>query len=118
MNNRMNKKTALALVAGLAMMAASALGGTASSVSGAESILSEGSPLPSHYPQRFDGIGRIDRIDRDEIVIDDTLHGLSGDVRYATPESRHGSSAAFKPGRYVGYMENPRRQITSLWLIK
>jgi hypothetical protein len=87
-------------------------------VNGAGGILSEENPLPSHYPQRFDGMGRIDRIDRDEIVIDDTLHGLSPDIRYGTPEGRHGSSAAFKPGRYVGYMQNSRRQITSLWLIK
>jgi hypothetical protein len=76
--------------------------------------------MPKHYPNGFDGMGRIDSIseDRGEIVIDERILRLSSLVEYHTPMASNVSSALFGPGSYIGYMINADRQITSIWLIE
>ena len=78
----------------------------------------EGSVIPGHYPDEFDQVGRVDRIELDEVVINDCLFKLSLDVKYHTPSIENASSAWFKEGQFVGYITNSRREIVSLWLIK
>jgi hypothetical protein len=73
---------------------------------------------PDHYPDRFENLGRIDRIGGGEIVINDTLFRLSTYVKYHTPEQLDTPGYEFREGRYVGYFVNDQREITSLWLIK
>jgi hypothetical protein len=74
--------------------------------------------LPKHYPDGFDGMGHIDRIAKDEIVIDDVLLRLSPSVTYRTPKTKHSTSAHFSPGNLVGYLKNSEGEVISLWLIK
>jgi len=78
----------------------------------------EGSALPEHYPNKFEQIGRVDRIELDEVVINDCLFKFSPDVEYHTPSVENASSAWFKKGQFVGYITNSRREIVSLWLIE
>jgi hypothetical protein len=74
--------------------------------------------LPKDYPDGFNGWGRIDRIGKDRVVIDDTVLRLSPSVVYRTPTNRYATSAYFKPGHLVGFMTNQSNEIISLWLIK
>jgi hypothetical protein len=78
----------------------------------------EGSAIPEHYPNKFDQIGRVDRIATDEVVINDCLFRLSLDVEYHTPTTKHASRTWFKVGKFVGYIINSKREIVSLWLIE
>ena len=114
----MNRMIVFAVVAWLVLWAVEPGAGFFPPVFAGECVLREGEIFPDYYPKRFTGMGRIDRIGRGEIVIDDTLHGLSSDIRYGTRWTRYGSRQSFKPGQCVGYIENAYRVITSLWLIR
>jgi hypothetical protein len=74
--------------------------------------------LPEHYPEWFDGIGHIDRIASDEIVIDDSLHKMAFYARYATPTRKIATRGWFKVGSHVGFVTNAKKEIISLWLIE
>ena len=74
--------------------------------------------LPEHYPKGFHGYGYINRLAQDEVVIDDQLFVLAKSVVYATPVSEVASRADFNEGDLVGYLKNPRDEITSIWLVK
>jgi hypothetical protein len=76
------------------------------------------SVLPKHYPDGFDGVGYINRIGEDEIVIDDSFHKLSPFVRYATPTRRNALRSQFRAGDFVGYIKNSKHEIESLWVLK
>jgi len=78
----------------------------------------DGSVIPGHYPNEFDQIGLVDRIELDEAVINDCLFKLSPGIKYHTPSIENASSAWFKEGKFVGYITNSRREIVSLWLIE
>ena len=78
----------------------------------------EGSAIPEHYPNKFEQIGRVDRIELDEVVINDCLFKFSPDVEYHTQSIENASSAWFKEGKLVGYITSSRRVIVSLWLIE
>jgi hypothetical protein len=73
--------------------------------------------LPNHYPNGFDGWGRIDRLADHEVVIDDTSHALSAAVIYNTPTSSHIPASWFHVGDLVGYLKNGNNEIISLWRI-
>ena len=45
--------------------------------------------LPKHYPDGFDGYGRIYTITADKVVIDDSVLKLSASVEYSTPTNRY-----------------------------
>jgi hypothetical protein len=77
-----------------------------------------GSALPKHYPDKFDDIGRIDRITADQIVINDTLYRLSPNATFATPTRKHALRTSFRVGNRVGYITNEKREIISLWLLE
>jgi hypothetical protein len=74
--------------------------------------------LPTHYPDGFDGLGRIDRISETEVVIDDGLFNFAPHAEFNTPERNNVSIYAFKPGAMVGFMKSGKKQIVSLWLIE
>ncbi len=74
--------------------------------------------LPKHYPDGFDGYGRIYTITADKVVIDDSVLKLSASVEYSTPTNRYATSAYFGPGNLVGFITNSEHEIISLWLIK
>ena len=73
--------------------------------------------LPKHYPDGFDGIGHINSIAKDEIVIDDSSHKLYPFVKYATPTRKNALRSQFRAGDFVGYIKNSKQEIESLWLL-
>jgi hypothetical protein len=73
--------------------------------------------LPEHYPDGFNGWGRIDRLGADEIVIDDTLYPLSPSVMYNIATSSNVRASLFRVGDTVGYLEDANGLIISLWRI-
>ena len=83
-----------------------------------EGFLGERADFPSYYPERFDGIGRIDRIARDEIVISDSLYKLSPYATYATPKRKTAQRTRLDIGNLVGFVANEKNEIVSLWLIE
>ena len=102
----------IALVMSLAILA------SYSSTFCAEQFLGERTHFPSYYPEKFDGIGRIDRIARDEIVISDSLYKLSPNATYATPRRKTAPRTRLDIGNLVGFVANERNEIVSLWLIE
>lgn len=104
------------ICAGLALFIAGV--GIPSGLTYAETRIKPEMVLPKHYPDGFNGYGYIDRIARDEIVIDDAFYRLSPDVEYNTPTVRNASKAFFRVGDIVGFLTNPRDEIISLWLLK
>ena len=62
--------------------------------------------------------GRIDRLDLDEVVIDDSLLKLAYNVSYNTPRHKNTSDSDFLVGAEVGYLVNAEGKVVSLWLIK
>lgn len=81
-------------------------------------MASEPGGPPDYYPQKYDGAGRIDRLDGDEIVIDDGLLMLTSHSRFATPSSRYAGRGSFRVGSFVGYLLDSDRKVQSLWLLK
>ncbi len=74
--------------------------------------------LPSHYPDGFDGWGKVDRIAPGEIVIDDVLFNLNSNASYYTPSNTSGIPLSWmKSGKIVGFIKNSSNEIVSLWLI-
>lgn len=75
--------------------------------------------MPKHYPpDGFHGYGYIDRISKEEVVIDDDLFKLARSVIYVTPTNKMSSHSNFEPGDLVGYLNNSDSEINSMWLIK
>ncbi len=74
--------------------------------------------LPKHYPDGFDGWGRLDSLGAAEVVIDDQVMTLAPDIKYHTPQEMDASPAFFPPGCMVGYMVNNKEEVISLWLIE
>ena len=73
--------------------------------------------LPKNYPKRFNGMGYVDSIALNEIVIDDIFYKLSPRVSYHIPNRGSASRGWFSVGKRVGFITNSKREITSLWLI-
>ena len=65
----------------------------------------------------FDGVGHIDSIDKDRIVIDDRSRKLPSGTGYYKPGPVKISASAFSVGSRVGYVEDRNGRITSLWLL-
>jgi hypothetical protein len=70
------------------------------------------------YPRQFDGLGFIDRIGENEIVVGDDLRRLSSSADLHTPRSSHAGKGRFAEGDYVGYQLDEAGAIESLWLLK
>ena len=76
--------------------------------------------MPKHYPNGFDGMGRITSImmDRGEIVINEQKLRLSPSVEYHTPTAKDVPGELFGPDTFVGYMIDSEHRIKSIWLIE
>jgi hypothetical protein len=70
----------------------------------------------SKRPIKFDGGGRIDRIDKVDIVINDRLFSLAPDIHYYSESGKRISSGPFKEGKVVRFELNKKIEIISLWL--
>lgn len=66
----------------------------------------------------FEGVGHIDRLGEDEIVIDDLQKKLTSKVKYYRVGRKPVNRSAFKVGDRVGYIANSRGELVSLWLLR
>ncbi|RJR22612.1 MAG: hypothetical protein C4582_06355 [Desulfobacteraceae bacterium] len=74
--------------------------------------------LPSHYPEGFDGVGRVERVEGEEIVINDCMFRLSPRFTLATRVSHHAPKELLKVGDLVGFKKNSSREIVSIWILE
>lgn len=74
--------------------------------------------MPRHYPHGFHGMGRIDSITEDQIVIDEHQIRLSPSVVYNTPMEKNVPRELFTPGQKIGYILDSTNRIKSIWLIE
>ena len=72
---------------------------------------------PEGYPAGFHGWGRLDRVDQESVVIDDTQYPLAADAVYQTPEMRDLPLSDITVGDTIGFMFNESNKIESLWRI-
>jgi hypothetical protein len=70
-----------------------------------------------HYPDRFDGIGRLDELREDAVIIEDSMINLAPNVKFRGPKKGSASKNLFKPGQRVGYIVGTNKEIVSLWLL-
>lgn len=78
----------------------------------------EGYPLPELYTDQVREEGRIDRLDGEELVINDMQNRLLPSTRYYNHVMRPGSLNLFHEGDIVGYIVNQDREVLSLWPMK
>jgi len=72
--------------------------------------------LPQDY--FLEGVGEIERLATNEIVINDRLFILSPSTVFNTPTMKNAPRSWFHEGNIVRYFVNKNREIKSLWLIK
>jgi len=86
--------------------------------------LLEISPVPSIEPEGtivplvFDGKGRIDRLDGEEIVVGDRLRRLTGSALFYTKLGKVSNRDLFHQGDLVGYLKNKHNEITAVYKLK
>ena len=66
------------------------------------------------------GIGIIDRIAEDEVVIDDVLYKLAANVIFYESDKlyTYANRSVFSVGTSVGFKYDENREITALWISK
>jgi len=74
--------------------------------------------VPEFYPRGFDGYGKIETIEKDRVVINDTAWKFSRQTRFATPRDRNAGVSSFSAGDTVAYLLNEKGEIISLWYIE
>jgi hypothetical protein len=75
-------------------------------------------PIYKNYPTRYDGMGYIDVIAPDRILIDDTPYPLAASVTFHTPKRRRAPANWFQKGQYVGYLKDSNGAIKDVYLLK
>jgi len=75
-------------------------------------------PIHPDYPYDFDVTGKLDRISREKLVIDDTLYKLSSSVTYHAPDKVFTNLLDFHVQDTVGVLLKGKNEIVSIWLIK
>lgn len=68
----------------------------------------------THYPERFDLTGNIDRIDKDGIILHDRYFAFAPHVKFMTPKRPYATINAFKVGQEVSLVLNEQRQVIIL----
>ncbi|MCG8641589.1 MAG: hypothetical protein MI862_17800 [Desulfobacterales bacterium] len=84
------------------------------SVAGAEE------PIHPGYPYVFDMTGKLDRISKDQIVIDDVLCQISSSTTYHAHNLIITKATSFKIGDEIGviFSDKGSREVASVWLIR
>ena len=75
-------------------------------------------PLYRNYPKRFDGMGYINVIKSDRILIDDTPYPPAASITVHTPRRRGAPVSSFRKGQYVGYLQDEIGAIEDVYLLK
>ena len=65
----------------------------------------------------FSGSGYINRIESNEVVIDDCLYKLTNLTTFHTIKGRIWDKSIFNEGNIVGYILDSPEQIASLWIV-
>lgn len=79
-------------------------------------------PLPDYYPQQFNRIGVIDRVDVGEgqIVIQDTLLLLSPGTAVHSPSRQFALPRELRKGMKIGYdlrKKDGKTTVTEIWIL-
>ncbi len=69
------------------------------------------------FPKEFEGMGQIDQLDGDYVVINDQRFKLAADIRYNTRTMQNVTSTSFTEGLSVGFLTDNKGRIFSLWLL-
>ncbi len=83
----------------------------------AEVIYTPEGVIVTHYPEQFDLIGQIDRIDKDGLVIHDRFFAFSPQTRFMTPHQLMGRAGDFAVGQEVGLVHDQHNHIITVALI-
>jgi hypothetical protein len=83
----------------------------------AESINSSKRVATAHYPSRFERLGILSFVDREEVIVDNVHVPMASTVRFMTPYNENSTFGAFVPGQRVGYVVNEKGQIIVLCLL-
>ncbi len=75
-------------------------------------------PLYPGHQHRFDGIGRVDRISRGEVVIDDRTFKFSKRVHFNAPGRHDVPRVWVREGDIVGFILNARKEVDSIWIME
>jgi hypothetical protein len=73
--------------------------------------------FPLSEPGQSSRIGVVNRVEKDEIVINDRLYRLLPTTACYTSAMGAGSIHLFHPGDRVGFIANPRMEVLHLWLL-
>jgi hypothetical protein len=75
-------------------------------------------PVYPGFQHRFNGVGRVDGITAEEVVIDDRLFKLAKKVTFNMPGRYDVSRARVGKGNIVGFMLNARKEVDSIWIME
>ena len=76
--------------------------------------------LPSWYPDKYDWVGVIDKVNKNTIYIDDGRFHISPTLKYATETNKDASISRLQKGLLVGFnilTINNRHIVDRIWLI-
>ena len=71
-----------------------------------------------NYPKVFDGRGTVDYRSAEKIVINDKEYNLSSGVTFNTHNQKNVSPELFEKDETVGFVENEKGEIESVWKLK
>lgn len=74
---------------------------------------------PYHnYPKAFNGRGILDEIQKENLVISDSLYKMDDDMSFNIPGQNDVSDTFFEKGQAVAFVLNENGEIVSLWKLK
>ncbi len=73
--------------------------------------------FPMHEPGQSRHTGTVNRVEGDEIVINDRLYRILPDTACYTSVMGAGSIHLFHPGDRVGFITNVKMEVLHLWLL-
>ncbi|WP_027358294.1 hypothetical protein [Desulforegula conservatrix] len=70
------------------------------------------------HPPEIHGSGKIDRVDKDQIVVDDKMFLLSSGYEKRTADDEALSQEKLSAGMKIAFRLDAKRQIVTIWILK
>ena len=83
----------------------------------AEMIHTDEGVIITHYPDKFDKVGKLIGIDNEGIVIDDIFIPFSKYTRFMLPQREYATVRNFKKGQKVGLLIGEDQKVKMICLI-
>ena len=76
-------------------------------------------PVHSGYPFVFDMTGKLERLEDDDLVVEDVLFKLTSSTTYQTPDAVFASKSDFQQGDKIGLVlsDKQKRIVKAVYLI-